>query len=92
MQLYLGYLMQTALLILVIAIIVAVVQVILILVDVNRVTKRVQKLTTTLNFLDYVVDSEDFKYLAKKLRRALFSLLEFLAGAVSRLVGGGEKK
>jgi hypothetical protein len=92
MQVYLSSLIQTALLILVIAIIVAAVQIVIILVDVRRVTKRLKRLTSSLDFLDYVVDSEDFKYLAKKLRRAIFSLLEILVGAIARLAGGGEKK
>lgn len=92
MQETLGYIMQSALLVLVIAVIVAVIQVILILVDVRQVTKKARKIITGINFLEYIVDSDDFKHIARKMRKAIFSLLEFIASSISRLLGGGEKK
>jgi uncharacterized protein YoxC len=89
---YLSMLMQMALLILVIAFIVVVVQLVIILTDLRQVTRRVRQVAQSFQIMDYLMDGEDLKHVAKKVRKAIFGLIEFIANHISRLVGGGEKK
>ena len=91
-MLYLGMLMQMALLIMVIAFIVAIVQVILILTDVRQITKRFRQLSASLQIMDYVFDSDDIKGLVKNFKKVVIGVVEIVAKYVRRLAGGGEKK